>query len=125
MYINVKLLNGFKESLTYKVPDEWPIKELEGTLIKVPLQKRYEFAFVEKCFAKLDGHVTYTIRDATASDLIPTDPHYLPFLTKLSTYYALNKLSFLRRLKHFLEEKEQTTHVTEHGPMPHWRPPLR
>jgi primosomal protein N' (replication factor Y) len=107
MYISVKLLNGFKESLIYKIPDEWPDKALEGTLIKVPLQKRYEFAFVEKCFSQLDSSITYTIREAAASDLIPIDPYYMPFLTKLSAYYALDKLSFIKRLKHFFEEKEQ------------------
>ncbi len=111
MYISVKLLNGFRESLTYKVPEEWSQKDLEGTLIKVPLQKRYEFAFVERCFAQLDGPVSYTIRNATDKDIIPTDPHYLPFLSKLSNYYALDKLTFLKRLKRFLKEKEHTAHT--------------
>ncbi len=109
MYITVRLLNGFKEPLTYKVPDDWPTQDLEGSLIKVPLQKRYEFAFVEKSFAKLDGPVSYTIRSATEKDLIPTDPYFLPFLKKLSSYYALNTISFLKRLKQFLKEKERIT----------------
>ncbi len=111
MYITVKLLNGFKESLTYKVPHGWSSKELEGTLIKVPLQKRYEFAFVEKCFTHLDSRATYVIREAAATDLIPTDPHYMSFLTKLSAYYALDKFTFIRRLKHFFEEKKQTHEI--------------
>ena len=65
MYISVKLLNGFQKSLTYKVPDEWSNKDLEGALIKVPLQNRHEFAFVEKSFQELDGPVKiYIIKRA-------------------------------------------------------------
>ena len=106
MYINVKLLNGFKESLTYKVPDNWGTQDLEGTLVKVPLQKRYEYAYIEKSFTHLPDNVTYVIKDAADRDLLPIDPTYLPFLKKLSHYYALDVLSFLRRLKKFLQEKE-------------------
>jgi primosomal protein N' (replication factor Y) len=109
MYISVKLLNGFKESLTYKIPDEWARKDLVGTLIQVPLQQRHEFAFVEKCFNHLESSVTYTIREAAAADLLPVDPHYLAFVTKLSSYYALDKLSFMRRLIRFMKEKEQAS----------------
>jgi len=113
MYISVKLLNGFKESLIYKVPDSWASKPLEGTLIRVPLQKRYEFAFVEKSFKQFDSSISYAIKEASDRDIIPIDEHYLPFLEKLSSYYAVDKLTFLRRLKHFLTEKEHRSYIQE------------
>ena len=113
MYIQVKLLNGLQKSLTYKIPDDWPDKDIEGSVIKVPLQKRHEFAYVEKAFPKLDGPVPYEIREAEASDIIPSDKFYLPFLKKLSAYYALDKITFLKRLKSFLKEKEHKARVSE------------
>lgn len=118
MYITVKLLNGFKKSLTYKVPEELSHKNLTGTLIKVPLQKRYEFAYVESCFPKLDETATYTIKEASVGDLIPADSSYMPFLSKLSSYYALDKLSFLRRLSHFFDEKEAPADIPQENLAP-------
>ncbi len=109
MYIQVKLLNGLEKSLTYKIPDDWPKKDIEGAVIKVPLQNRHEFAYVEKVFPTLDGPVPYEIREAESSDIIPSDEYYLPFLQKLSAYYALDKIVFLKRLKSFLKEKEHKT----------------
>lgn len=111
MYISVKLLNGFKESLTYKVPPEWSEKDLEGTLVKVPLQNRYEYAYIERSFTQLPSNATYFVKDATEKDLLPCDTSYLPFLKKLSHYYASDVLSFLKRIRKFLQEKEKISTV--------------
>ncbi len=106
MYMHVKLLNGFKESLTYKVPPTWSTEDLIGMIIEVPLQKRTEAAFVEELFNTLDASATYTIRDAHSREIVPSDPHYMNFIHKLSDYYALDKLSLLKKIRHFMQEKE-------------------
>ena len=75
--------------------------------MEVPLQKRTEAAIVEECFPKLIETPSYTIRPALSQEIVPSDPHYLTFIEKLSAYHAVDKLHFLRRIRHFLQEKEQ------------------
>lgn len=113
MFIQVKLLNGLQKPLTYKIPKDWPTANLEGAIIKVPLQQRHEFAYVEKVLPILTAPVTYEIREAETNGIIPSDPYYLPFLQKLSAYYALDKIVFLKRLKSFLKQKEHAAQVSE------------
>ncbi|MBA3752065.1 primosomal protein N' [Candidatus Dependentiae bacterium] len=113
MYIRVKLLNGFKEPLIYTIPDTWDTKDLVGTIIEVPLQKRVETAVVEEIFSTLDATTTYTIRTASSKSVIPSDAHYFSFIQKLSSYYAVNRLHFLKKIRHFLNEKEQEPEILE------------
>ena len=112
MFIRVKLLNGFKESLTYAVPELWPTEGLVGSLVEVPLQKRTEAAYVEEAFSELSPGHTYTIRPATAQ-IVPSDPHYLSFIKKLSSYHTVDSFHFFKRLRHFLQEKEQDIPLPE------------
>lgn len=105
MYIRVKLLNGFRESLTYTVPSSWRMDNLVGSIVEVPLQKRTEAAFVEAAFNELTDSTTYAIRPATSQGIVPSDPHYLPFIQKLASYHAIDKLAFFKRIRHFLQEK--------------------
>ena len=107
MYMRVKLLNGYKESLTYKIPSAWPLKNLVGAIVEVPLQKRNEIAFVEELFETLDDSATYQVREALSNNVVPSDPHYMGFIKKLASYYALDQLSLLRRIRHFMQEREQ------------------
>ncbi len=106
MYARIKLLNGFKESLIYEIPSTWETQDLVGTLIKVPLQKRTEIGIVEEVFEKLDSTITYTIRAAHSRQIIPSDPYYFSFIQKLSSYYAVDRLQLLRKIRHFLTEKD-------------------
>ena len=106
MYIRVKLLNGFRESLTYTIPDSWNAAQIVGSIVEVPLQKRTEAAFVEAAFTKLDEQPSYSIRTAISQEIIPSDIHYKTFIEKLSAYHALDALTFFKRIRHFLQEKE-------------------
>ena len=106
MYVRVRLLNGFREPLIYKIPDDWLSESLIGTIIEVPLQKRFETAIVEESFTTLDPSITYTIRPASYKKAVPSDPHYITFIQRLSAYYAVDKLHFLKKIRHFLREKE-------------------
>lgn len=105
MYINVKLLNGFLQQLTYKVPATWDYATLNGAIITVPLQKRKELALVTELFEQLPEPVTFKIRTALTREQIPSDSYYATFITKLSDYYLLEPLIFYKRLKSFLQQK--------------------
>lgn len=106
MYITVRLLNGFAQELTYKIPDIWDSSNLEYALVKVPLQKRTELAYVTSVFATLPSHTTFAVREVLAKDLLPTDDAYTPFIKKLCAYYALEPGMMYKRLQKFLTEKE-------------------
>ncbi len=106
MYIRVKLLNGFRESLTYSVPEDWQTDTLIGSVVQVPLQKRTEIGFVEEVVYDLPDKPNYSIRPALSKDIFPSDPYYLSFIEKLSKYHALDAFHFFKRLRHFLQEKE-------------------
>src|SRR5437016_26771 len=113
MYIRVKLLNGFRESLTYTVPATWRTDNLVGSIVEVPLQKRTEAAFVEAAFDQLAEPTQYTIRPALSQEIVPSDPHYRAFIQKLASYHAIDQLHFFKRIRHFLQEKAQSTVVSE------------
>lgn len=106
MYIQVKLLNGFQQELTYGVPKQWNVDDLLGSIVEVPLQKRLEYAVVTKVFSELPVSIRYTIKDAVSKELIPEDKHYKKFVKQLAQYYACDELFFLKRVRHFLTEKE-------------------
>lgn len=106
MYCNVKLLNGFQQTLTYKIPDSWQPANVAGSIVTVPLQKRTELALVMEIFEQLPKGTNFKIRDLTAQEKIPADKHYAAFITKLSAYYMLEPMIFYKRLKQFLSQKE-------------------
>lgn len=108
MFMHVKLLNGFEQILTYKIPDDWPTDNLVGSIVHVPLQKRVETGVVQEVFSHLKEKVTFTIKQAKSREQFPQDERYKHFIQKLSGYYAIEPLYFLKRVRHFLQEKEHT-----------------
>lgn len=124
MYINVKLLNGFSRALTYKVPSEWDMSTVLGSIVTVPLQKRTELALVTDMFADLPAETTFAIRAALSQEKIPADRYYAAFITKLSAYYTLEPLTFYKRLQKFLEQQALEPEITlqaaaKSGTLPH------
>lgn len=115
MYIQVRLLNGFHQKLTYKVPEGWDLSTLEGAIVSVPLQKRVEYAYIEKIQEHLDYTPAFTIRTALSLDKFPQDPLYLKYINYLSNYYALDYCYFLKRLKQFLKDKEYQEEHTKNN----------
>ena len=112
MLINIRLLNGYKETFTYKVPAEWPVKNLVGTLIKVPFQKRLETALVCEQFEQLKNPVPFALRTAHSLEPFPQDTYYQQFVKQLSSYYALDTFYFFKRVRIFLKEQEESEHIT-------------
>lgn len=115
MFINVRLLNGFNKALTYKIP-KWPqevIDNLEGSMVKVPLQNRTEIGYIEKVISKLDTEPNFTIKAAKAIEEFPQDKNYLKFIKQLSKYYSIDLIYFFKRLKLFLKENKKNNNILE------------
>jgi primosomal protein N' (replication factor Y) len=106
MYITVKLINGFQEPLTYKIPESWPTPPVVGQIVVVPLQQRSERALVSSIFQELPVTAKYKVRDILALEQMPDDPSYHQFIQRLSTYYALDPRVLYRRMRHSIAEKQ-------------------
>ena len=108
MYIQVKLLNGFQKSLTYKVPQGWDHTKLADAIVTVPLQKRTELAYVIEVSNTLPHDLRAAqIKDAASCNALPDDPGYQTFIKHLSYYYQVNQLHFFKRLTAMLEQREE------------------
>ena len=106
MYIHVKLLNGFREKLTYQIPVDWDTKNLIGSIVRVPLQKRIELAVIENIFENIES-TSYTIRQAYSLEKFPSDKHYNKFIEQLSNYYVLEPIIFYKRLQSFIKQQAE------------------
>jgi len=112
MFIHVKLFNGWQELLWYRVPVSWQKKALNGAIIQVPLRNRIVPAVIVNKQNSLPDNITFTIKEAHALEPFPQDHFYIPFIKQLSNYYQVDGLHFIKRLRHFLQQKE-TKHRKE------------
>ncbi len=106
MFIQVKLLNGFPEPLLYQVPSDWPQASLKGALVTVPLRQQKQSGWVIGEYAEKPAHITFAIKHAIALELLPADAKYLPFINQLAAYYCVDPIHFIKRIRHFLAQKE-------------------
>ncbi|MFC1842615.1 primosomal protein N' [Candidatus Dependentiae bacterium] len=108
MYIKVRLLKGFQKALTYKVPDEWKhntdSNTLVGKIVRVPIRNKESSALVLQQLLTLDTKENFTIKAAKSIEPFPKDIHYNGFIKKLSHYYQINSLHFLKRMRGFLDK---------------------
>lgn len=107
MFIKVKLLNGFSESLLYTVPIDWDKNNLLGAIVKVPLRNKTNFAFVEEVIPGLDNKPIFTIKPAISVENFPVDKRYSKFIWHLANYYQSSPISFIKRIKQFIEQKSK------------------
>lgn len=108
MFIEVKLLNGFPETLLYKVPEHWPHTDLKAALVSVPLKNRVEIGWVTNLFQTKPNSATFAIKDALSIESFPSDQNYLSFITKLGRYYCIDTIYFIKRIRQFIAQKEIT-----------------
>jgi len=106
MYINVRLLNRYKNLLIYKVPDSWSCTNLEGRIVLVPLKNQIKKGYVESVQKELDANQNYTIKEAMDLQNSPDDPNFHAFVQKVSNYYAVDKIDILERLSRVFDFKE-------------------
>ncbi|GMU19567.1 MAG: hypothetical protein AMXMBFR12_07590 [Candidatus Babeliales bacterium] len=105
-YIHVKLLNGFRQVLTYSVPDSIT-DNLVGTVVKVPLKDRVTSAYVCSQVVDLKHNPSFVIKDIHSIEAFPKDPHYRTFLKQLSAYYQVDQIHFIKRIKHFVNQEAE------------------
>lgn len=104
MFIQVRLLKGYPQPLIYEVPQDLERENLLGTIVRVPIQKRIEQALVLNIF-RYKPKTNFDIRAITALEELPDDPHYMPFIKQLSTYYQTSELHYLKRIYQFIAQK--------------------
>ncbi len=102
MYAQVKLLNGFQESLWYEIPHE--LKTIvPGSIVVVPLRARTLSAYVEKV-SPHRPRVSWQLRSLIGLEPFPHDPHYAEFIRVVANYYQLSPLYFAKRLRSILKQ---------------------
>lgn len=102
MYAQVKLLNGFQESLWYEIPHE--LKTIvPGSIVVVPLRARTLSAFVEKVSSQRP-RVSWQLRSLIGLEPFPQDAHYAQFINAVAHYYQLSPLYFAKRLRSILKQ---------------------
>jgi len=107
MFINVRLLNGFKENLLYAVPSDWQMQPVVGSIVRVPLRAHTAQAVVMQVYTEKPKDVTFAIKDAHTLEAFPADLHYFNFIEQLAQYYQLESLYFLKRIRQFLQQNEK------------------
>jgi primosomal protein N' (replication factor Y) len=108
MYIKVRLLNGFREQLWYKALPQSAEQSLKNLIVQVPLKNKIIPALVlEEIRIKPD--VPFTIRSMQGIEPFPADTFYGTFITQLATYYAIEPLHFMQRIKQFLKSEKSET----------------
>ena len=105
-YIQVKLLNGFTQPLTYKIPDSWQ-ENLLGCIVKVPLKNRFESAYVIEQINSESFACPYIIKEVHSREPFPHDIHYQKFIAQLSHYYQVESLHFIKRIRNFVSQDAQ------------------
>lgn len=104
MYIIVRLLNGFQKPLTYRVPEAYRGAKLVGRIVQVPLRNRLVYGLVCQQCAQLDTRVTFKIRDLQNLGAVPNDEGYTVFVERVARHYAIDRITLLKRLQHFLDD---------------------
>ncbi len=105
MFIKVRLLRGFTEPLFYKIPEHWKSEQLIGSIVKVPIRNKIDFAIIEKTQQFLEN-VTFKIKEAISIENFPEDQTYNQFINELSNYYQIDQLYFIKRIKQFFKENK-------------------
>jgi primosomal protein N' (replication factor Y) len=104
MFVQVRLLNGFREPLWYQTEVYKDI--LPGTVVKVPLRGLLVSAIIDKK-SSIAPSGNFKIRDVASIESFPVDPCYWLFLQQISTYYFLDPFWFFKRIGSFLKQSEQ------------------
>jgi len=106
MYIQVRLLNRFSESLWYRLPTDGSNRYKIGTIVQVPLRKQIVPAVILKLFDHKPD-VSFAIRKIKSIEPFPCDQHYQSFLEALSNYYCIESIDIIARIRHFLKQEKK------------------
>jgi len=107
MFIRVRLLNGLPEPLWYSVPTNCNYGPLSGLIVQVPVRNRIIPALVIDEHTTKPHNLAFELKDIHGLEPLPADEHYLGFLKKLSEYYQIEALHFIKRIHQFLVNKKE------------------
>ncbi|MBN2267296.1 MAG: primosomal protein N' [Candidatus Babeliaceae bacterium] len=105
-YAEVILLKGPEQILTYAIPDSLESEVSVGSLVTVPLQRRFDKGIVTAIQHELPK-TTFSIRPIIQSEPFPADTHYQHFIETIAAYYRLEPIVFYKRLRTFVYQKEK------------------
>jgi primosomal protein N' (replication factor Y) len=99
-YIQVKLLTGYHQPLTYSASESLSV----GTLVRVPLRGREVSAVV--IASDVTHTASFAVRDIIGVEAFPADPHYYTYINKVAGYYQIDPSHLFKRVRSFLTQKE-------------------
>lgn len=116
MFVQVRLLKGFAQPLVYEVPTDLQEKNLVGSVVRVPIQKRTERALVLRYLDK-NTNIAFTVRTIECIEPFPNDPHYLPFIKQLANYYQTDPMHYVKRLHTFIAQNQKSKILLSEDPV--------
>jgi primosomal protein N' (replication factor Y) len=112
MFATVLLLNGFRQSLTYKVPDDLCSKVEVGSLVRVPLKAAQQLAYVTQLHSSFYSK-DFQIREILGLQQFPDDIKYADFIKKIAKFYFVPSLHFYQRIRGFFADKKADDIIRE------------
>ena len=114
MFVQVRLLKGFQEPLLYEVPVCLRNTNLIGAIVKVPIKNRFTAALVEKIVTEKPS-THFVIKPVHSCEPFPEDKSYTAFITKLASYYQLEPITLVKRVRRFLQQNIEHELVVPHN----------
>ena len=118
MYVEVKLLKGFKKILTYKLSSnlenskEIPnIKDLIGKIISVPIKNSVQHAIILKTKTNRPAG-PFKIRETLDLSLFPEDKLYHKFTNNISKFYFVNQIHFYQRVQNLIYQTDTKKRIS-------------
>lgn len=106
MFIQIHLLNGYREPLWYTVPEHLQPTIVIGAIVTVPIRTQIVLGMVH-IITTTPPLLAYTVRAIIHVDQHMTHPRYRAFLNELCALYHLYPLMLIKRLTQFLKEKQE------------------
>jgi len=100
MFIQVRLLKGFSQSLWYQVPQKFESRIRTGSFVRVPIQKRVSTGIVCGVFNKKPA-VQFQLKSIESLEKFPQDALYRSFIETIARYYQIDYLHCIKRIRSF------------------------
>lgn len=106
MFAHIRLLHGFPEPLWYEIPGALSSSITSGSIVRIPFRTGTTTGLVLSTHHQLPRSCTFAVKTIEGLEPFPADAHYTHFISMLSTYYQVEPVSLIKRIRHFLVEKE-------------------
>jgi primosomal protein N' (replication factor Y) (superfamily II helicase) len=102
MFVLVRLLKGYPQPLTYKIPESWNTKPEKGCVVTVPIKNRTTQALVIGTYKTLPFKSNFEIKEALTLEELPRDENYKNFINKIANFYFVKPVQFYQRIRSFV-----------------------